>query len=273
MITFFFEAQRWCQVASMNYATFEDLQWFSLDNYKGLLGADVPESETSAQREACFRQWAMLIRDRVSLEALWNAGMKDYVREQFEAIKRSPLGGLGFSKNTGPASQANLVTVRSMTSKRVRVLHNVLQGAPDDSIADLAFKEKDESLAEWAHLMIHTTATKAQILADVSKWLNEHRKATDAPVQGNYRSKIATWARSDLIAYFDLMCFATISGKSIKEHDDTGEVPSRGTLLDIGTNEGVVDSNLRTREAMKSRVFNEPMAQVLSNLAEHEHFS
>lgn len=242
-----------------SHATDAELAWFNLEKYSGLLGQADPETESLEAREACYRQWAALVRDRVQLSLFIDSGELKYVASLFEQVKLSPLAPLGFSKTyVGAAHAANSATIKAMTTNRVKWLHEALiqAKAPEHSIVDVVLLEDAQSsFSEYAHLMVSTTATDNQLVEDFKAWLEGWRLSTASSTGGDYRLKIGNWFGAKVLQYHDLRLFTKISGREIS-------VKKRFSLLPP-----LDAQQLRRLSQLEKAVFSDDIAQRLMHLA------
>lgn len=234
------------------YATNSELDWFSLENYGGLRG----EGNT-------YRQWVTIIRDRVGLRRLIDAGLQEKATPLFERIKVAPLAPLGFCQNYhGPDHPLNTPTVKPLSANRVKWLNEAMarSNADDRSVVDEQLASDGEGVFDdFAHLMINIRASDAQIIGDFTGWLSAWRERTGAVVGGNYSTKIGSWASARVVEYMDLELFSHLTGREI------GIDRKFAMLLPRHSKEERLGQKRRLHD-LRGQIFTDEMALIIEHL-------
>lgn len=252
-----------------SYATIEELAWFKIENYSGVRGQKSADFADSASCVITLNQWATMIRDRVELARIFEAGETEYVATLFDKLKADPLTHLGFWQRYGGGTHvANMPTVKAITANRVRWLNEAMLSADanERAIVDVQLASHPESVfGDYAHVMVNLRATDKQIRDDFAKWLTAWRGSTPKVTQGDYQNKISHWAQSQVLPYMDLELFSKLTGKGI----------SRATKLNMlfpspRFDDVYRENKSRTLIEMHKRVFTEDVAKIVADLAESE---
>lgn len=250
-----------------SYASDEELAWFKIENYSGVRGRNHTDFADSASSAVTYTQWATMLRDRVELARLLEAGETGFVEGHFENLKTNPLTHLGFAQGyAGGVHPANTATVKATTANRVWWLNEAMVRSDADKhvSVDVQLAADSESVfSDYAHVMVNLRATDKQIRDDFEKWLSAWRNSTLKVTQGDYQNKISRWAQAQLIPYIDLELFSTITGHPIPR-------PRKFEMLFPQHTVEQRDAQRRKLSDMYELVFNDDMAKIVGHLAEGE---
>lgn len=245
---------------SRQYATEQDLAWFQLKKYAGL-------------KNASFAIWAEVIAFRVLIEYVrrtlpTNEVIDNDILYEFEKIKSDPiLLDVGPSlKKFKKSAKEPTPTIRPLTVTHVRLLHHFLSGSKlgNDSLVDTLLQlDPNMVFVRQAHVIVDMNASQRQILADFSTWFKAARKDFVKIAGGDYRTKVESWANSQLVPYMDLELFTLVTGKKISIKEKASRLfPRQGTDVQIAQNRRLL--------GLRNQVFTEKTVRTLRNLAKSE---
>jgi hypothetical protein len=208
---------------SDNEVSEQDLEWFKLDNYKGL-------------KDFQALEWSRLIGDRLAIRRALDGGTPESVCDLFLTLTDLPLQWLGSDvRYTGADHSANTATVKSMNVRRLVFLSNELTHSPafvqetatkvsdDDSpefedavIDELLDQYPDSSFRRFAHVMVSIDAPREQIEKDFKRWLASRQELSAFDYRnGDYLQKARSWREHCAVQFYDLDLFERLTGRLI----------------------------------------------------------
>lgn len=192
-----------------DYATTDELKWFSTEKYSDLRKAS-----------ATYDFWSKIIQDRLWIQTQLAAGHKEIATNLFKKIQLSPLTHLGYGyRYRGPSHSSDTPTVKLLTVSRLAGITNSVRRskASEKSFVDEELRAKNDGIFnDFAHLMINIRSTDDQIVEDFTSWLSSWRKITGPVVGGDLMTKTQSWAKTCVVEYMDLNLFTSVTGKPIK---------------------------------------------------------
>lgn len=246
--------------------TVKDLEWFKLSNYAGL-------------KKASFSTWQNVLLNRMIFEkaardAINNEEMRQFILQQFEAIKLDPLLIEDRYEDEpvkkSPEALKCVSTVQSLTVENIKQMHFFITNSHflgnksgSKTLDTRLFADPNMAVVQRGHAVVDLNATDKRIVSDFKEWLKGYRENYFKVIGGDYRKKANNWAQALLIPYVDLEIFGNLTGKKIPLQKKIALLFPK-TAPDIG-----IDQIRRLRE-LKKNVLAEQTIRIIMNLAKDE---